>query len=345
MARLRDGTLRERQWFEEEPYGAFWERGYRDLRLSTMGGPSHEIVEVLPALPPGAKVLDLGCGEGRNSLFLAQKGFDVTAIDRSAAGINKLKTMAGRAGVALRPIVADIATIDLDEDYDLVMAHGVLYYLTNDEWRELLLQVKDRTRPGGFNIYTIFIFDQEYPRPHEFKSARYTGSFSPGELKEFYRGWEVIRDDRYVKWDQHPGIPLHYHPIEKLVARKITAKTAEAIIRSVPIGSVSMPNDRFDAIAMGWSEKDLLAACGPPDVVDTVVHADGLQFGAASVTVDCYELRLLYYGRTVLYLVNNQVWGKAIYSSHPTRVVLERSIQPPLNEGPVQTGLQGPAQA
>ena len=49
----------------------FWEQGYRDMAVSTMGGPNHDIVEILPALRPGARVLDLGAGEGRNAFFLA----------------------------------------------------------------------------------------------------------------------------------------------------------------------------------------------------------------------------------------------------------------------------------
>ena len=78
---------------------AFWEAGYAAPGVSTMGGPNHDIVELSRALPPRARVLDLGCGEGRNAFFLAGLGHDVTAIDISTAGIAKLAGLAESSGL------------------------------------------------------------------------------------------------------------------------------------------------------------------------------------------------------------------------------------------------------
>lgn len=320
MAVLKQRSLREQPWFEKEPWGAFWERGYRDPNVSTMGGPSHEIVELLPALPPGGKVLDLGCGEGRNSFFLASRGFDVTAIDRSEAAIDKLLTIAGRAGVDVCGIVSDIVNLDIVEDYDLAMAHGVLYYLTVDEWHDLLSQVKEHTAPGGFNAYSVFIFNDQYPRPNEFKSARYTASFTPNSLLDFYAGWEIVRYDVYVKWDQHPGIPLHYHPIEKLVARKPGGDGPAAVIEPVPVGPDRVPVDVFHSIEMGTTKEELIALCGQPDVIDTYMM-DGLQIGVgAASTMQNYDLQLWWYGKTLFYIIKGAVWGRSLFSTEPVRV-------------------------
>lgn len=323
MAVLKERKLRESAWFEQEPWGAFWERGYRDANVSTMGGPSHEIVELIAALPPGGKTLDLGCGEGRNTLFLAGRGFDTTAIDRSEAGIEKLRHVAAQAGLKVSGLVADIVNVELVETYDLVMAHGVLYYLSNMEWRDLLQQVKERTRPGGANAYSVFIFNDEYPRPSEFKSARYTHSLAPGELRDFYSDWEILRHDVYVKWDQHPGIPLHCHPIEKLVARKPGGDGPPAVIEPVPTGAEDMKRESFHCIPMGMPVNELRDLCGEPDVIDTYT-LDGLQMGAVSPIVNGYNLSLWFYGKTVIYVANGQVWGRALYSSQPVRVHFKR---------------------
>ena len=148
MGELAERRLKQ-NWYEKEPFGAFWEKGYRDGDASTMGGPSHEIIEIAPAYRPAHVLLDLGCGEGRNSVYLAGLGFDVTAIDRSTNGIEKLRNIARHIGLSITTFVADIATIEITDDYDLVMAHGVLYYLTNLEWRELLSQVKIHTPRMG----------------------------------------------------------------------------------------------------------------------------------------------------------------------------------------------------
>jgi tellurite methyltransferase len=51
-----------------------WEKGYADLEAKTFGGPSAEIIDLADQMPHGGTVLDMGCGEGRNALFLARRG-------------------------------------------------------------------------------------------------------------------------------------------------------------------------------------------------------------------------------------------------------------------------------
>ncbi len=327
MSKLEQHQLKETKWFEKEKWGAFWEKGYSDLNVSCMGGPSFEVVEIVPALPKNAKVLDLACGEGRNSLYLATKGFDVTAIDRSVAGINKLLHFAQKANVKVTGIVSDIVNLDILEDYDLVMAHGCLYYLSNEEWRALLSDVKDHTKPGGFNIYSVFIFNSKYPKPHEFKSARYMASFAPNELKEFYEGWEQYRYDVYDKWDSHPGIPIHCHPVEKLVARKPGGAKLNIQVEEVPT-KLNMTEEQLLSIQMGIPAGDVVKKFGIPDQKDKIT-AEGLQFGAVTVaregkpvaTVQNYDLELWYYGKKcVVYIMNGEAWGLAYHTSPPVRV-------------------------
>ena len=74
----------------------FWEGLYanRDA-VDTFGPPNPEILELLPTLPSNARLLDLGCGEGRLMLPLAEAGLEVVGVDVSEAGIAKLKRIAG----------------------------------------------------------------------------------------------------------------------------------------------------------------------------------------------------------------------------------------------------------
>jgi tellurite methyltransferase len=321
MAELKREELNQR-WYEKEPFGAFWERGYRDRDLSTMGGPSIEIYEIVPALAPGSRVLDLGCGEGRNSLFLAQHGCRVTCIDRSADAIDKVRLAADRLGVEINALVSDIAHLDLDSDYEVVLSHGVLYYLTNMEWRDLLSQAKERTTPGGFNIYSVFIFSDRFPRPHEFRSARYTHSLAPRELEEFYSDWEVIRYDQYVKWDQHPGIPIHAHPVERIVARKRAPGAPDGADYDVePIGGdgPDVPQELFDSVEIGATEEQVVGICGPPQRIHEQDFG-GSQVGATRHIDQSYVLRDLVYGRTAFQLINGEVRGKYLHETEPVRV-------------------------
>jgi tellurite methyltransferase len=64
--------------------------------------PSELAREVSRLLPPGAWVLELGCGEGRDSVFFATCGFKVTGVDVSAAGLHKAHRLARAQGVTIR---------------------------------------------------------------------------------------------------------------------------------------------------------------------------------------------------------------------------------------------------
>ncbi len=301
------------------PFDAFWERGYRDARVSTMGGPNHDIVELVPLLPPKARVLDLGCGEGRNSFYLAGLGCEVTAVDRSAAGISKLRTLAERAEVPLEGVVADLNDYEVQGRWDLVLAHGVIDYLDNATWRRLLTEVKDATSPGGINAYTCMLFTDEHPAGTEFEAAGFKHSVDQGELRAFYDDWELLRHDRYVKWDQHPGVPLHCHPVDKVVARRRGAG-APVVREPVPASEKLLPAAVFDGIELGLPADELLQRCGKPEVVDTVTM-NGLQLGVGpEAVVDGYLLSLWYYGRSLVYVVNGRVWGRARLDSPPVRV-------------------------
>src|ERR1051325_5565980 len=107
----------------------FWETTYQNLASDTFGKPSDEVIALAKELPPGAAVLDLGCGEGRNALFLAERGFDVTAVDVSEHGVNKLRLLASQRGLNVRTDVADMRSYHFDRKFDLIISHGCLHLI------------------------------------------------------------------------------------------------------------------------------------------------------------------------------------------------------------------------
>src|SRR5215469_15049772 len=87
---------------------AMWNQRYAETELLWSAGPNRFVEEELADLPPG-RALDLGAGEGRNAIWLAERGWQVTAVDFSAAGLAKAARLAGRRGVTgVRWVEADL---------------------------------------------------------------------------------------------------------------------------------------------------------------------------------------------------------------------------------------------
>jgi SAM-dependent methyltransferase len=85
---------------DSEPVGPGVCARSENLHLGHRGIPVARQVSAL--LPPGARVLDLGCGEGRDSVFFAERGFDVTGVDIARSGLSKAERLACARGVRVR---------------------------------------------------------------------------------------------------------------------------------------------------------------------------------------------------------------------------------------------------
>jgi len=194
-----------------------WEFGYADPAANTFGKPSAEVVRLADALPRGPAVLDVGCGEGRNALFLASRGFSVDAFDVSDAGIEKLRRGAGT--LAVRAWVEDAAAHAFSGSYDAVICHGVLHLFPPPVRARVLDGIRRGTKPGGANV--IAVFTDKVPAPPDL-APFFHGLFREGELASCYADWRIELRDAYVFSDEHPGGFRHTHALEKVVAWRPT---------------------------------------------------------------------------------------------------------------------------
>lgn len=87
----------------------FWESRYAEPRFAYGSEPNRWLVECEPRLPRAARILVPGDGEGRNGVYLARQGHDVTSMDMAASGLIKASALAKEAGVALTTLQADLA--------------------------------------------------------------------------------------------------------------------------------------------------------------------------------------------------------------------------------------------
>ncbi len=182
---------------------------------------------------PKGKALDVGCGEGRNTLFLAQNGYTVDAVDSSQTAIEKLQLLAEEYSVrpSITLTVADIKTIDFPQKYDLAVISYVFPFLKRSDIVMVLQKVKDSLTLGGCiyvsavttddNEYHQYSKEQQPVEPRTFFSPGlqcYYYFFEPGELKALFSDFFVINYTETVVKLQRPP---YTHAMCLIFAQKV----------------------------------------------------------------------------------------------------------------------------
>ena len=110
-------------------------------------------------LRPNGEILSLAEGEGRNAVFLARRGFRVTAVDGSAVGLDKARVLAEEHGVELQTVVADLGDFDLGiERWDGIVS--IWCHLPSTLRERLHRSVVSALRPGGVFLLEAYTPDQ-----------------------------------------------------------------------------------------------------------------------------------------------------------------------------------------
>lgn len=146
--------------------------------------------EVLNAagIVPKGKALDLGCGRGRNSLYLNLLGFDVTAVDHNPESIAFLNRIIEQENLSLDAHTYDIHNASLKGQYDFIVSTVVMMFLQADKIPSIIANMQNQTKVGGYNLIVCAMDTQAYPCTMPFSFT-----FKEGELKEYYKGWELIK--------------------------------------------------------------------------------------------------------------------------------------------------------
>jgi tellurite methyltransferase len=183
---------------------AGWDERYRTRRdENAPGEPTPLLVETVRERTAG-RALDLACGTGRNALWLAERGWHVTAVDGSQAAIQILSEHARRAGVTIDASVGDLEAHELSIDpdsFDLVL---MLYYLQ----RDLFEAAKAAVKPGGLLMAIVHTTEgNEEPTASRLRPG--------GELRAFFSGWRILHE-----YEGKPRDPAHRRAVAEIVVEK-----------------------------------------------------------------------------------------------------------------------------
>ncbi len=154
-----------------------WDKLFKGEEFTLGTDPSPylaENIEFIKSLVPGRKALDIACGEGRNSIFLAREGFDVTGLDISDSGLEKASKWTEREKLQIDFRIQNLEVYEFTETYDLIINFNFLL-------RDLIPKEVAALRPGG-----VIVFDSILDSPFVRTTHRKDFLLRPGELYSIF---------------------------------------------------------------------------------------------------------------------------------------------------------------
>lgn len=184
--------------------------------------PNSVCYQLLQIMPPFKryKLLDIGCGEGKDAAFFARNGYEVAAFDISDAGLEKNKRLADQIGVHVNVFKADILDFRLDSNFDILYSSGVLNYIKPEYRHEIFDNYKQFTNVNGLHVMNVFVHKPFVAPPPE-KEPNSLKWYS-GELLGHYHDW-FIKDSSEVIFDCNSSGISHKHAMAKIIAQNITS--------------------------------------------------------------------------------------------------------------------------
>jgi 2-polyprenyl-3-methyl-5-hydroxy-6-metoxy-1,4-benzoquinol methylase len=202
--------------------------GYDDLYAASRpqflwdSNPGRLVLRIAEWLEEGSSVFDVGCGDGKNALYLEERSFSVLGIDPSSNAIDLLRARFSAAG--RRPsgqyIEARIQDFSTDVSFDCLLSYGLFHCLAPTERYAIHTGLQSTVRVGGLMIFTTLLDTTSLPSDHGTPTITLTNSSEIVEL--LGRDWQVIEYSEGSISESHPPIAgWHTHDAAWLVARRI----------------------------------------------------------------------------------------------------------------------------
>jgi tellurite methyltransferase len=162
-------------------------------------------------------LLDIGCGEGRDSVFFAHNGYKVTGFDSSAEGVKKSLARADQLGLSIDFFQADINEYRLQEFYEVVYSSGALHYIPPPIREKILSNYKRFTTAGGIHACTVPISKPFLPKDPQ--ADKQEQDWRSGEILTYYHDWKIEFFTEEIL-DDKSGYKF---PVNRLIAREPSA--------------------------------------------------------------------------------------------------------------------------
>jgi ubiquinone/menaquinone biosynthesis C-methylase UbiE len=197
--------------------------------------PSEELVVLVRSgIVPKGLALDLGAGEGRDSIFLAEEGFDVIAVDFAESGLTKLKKFALERDLSVETIVCNALDLVLSKNsFTLVVATTFLDHLDRSDQILMIQKIKEWLKAGGFIFAEVFTVDDPGFRGLPIRMsecAKFVRTYyERGELLKQFSDFELQYYAEKIEYDESHGLP-HYHGTATLIAKKPSCRPSSRLV-------------------------------------------------------------------------------------------------------------------
>ena len=184
------------------------------------------------SLVPGKEVLDLGIGQGRNSISLAELGFNVTGVDYSTKCLEICKNACNK----LNLVQSDIRTFDIEKDkYDMILSGYVLHFLHKNDSYQIIENIKNNIKNNGIVYISIFSLDDYRFNKHSTSSNfetldnhilhnkindTYVSFFSKDEVLNLFSDFKTIFISEEYCLEQNVETP-RYAGVIKYIGQKL----------------------------------------------------------------------------------------------------------------------------
>ncbi len=182
--------------------------------------PSQTLSLIWKNFLANSKILDLGCGQGDDSLFLAKNGFAVVAVDSSNVIIDQLKIKKNKFNLDnLELVCDDINNFYIAKNqYQVIICRNVLNFLDKVKALEIIKNLQDNIQKDAYIILEVFTKND----PSFFSDKQFTSYFEEQELLKIFTDYKLIYYLENIILDPgHPDFSVpHKHGVSRIIVQK-----------------------------------------------------------------------------------------------------------------------------
>lgn len=195
-------------------------KNYEELYQSNdlyWGSAPNELVKKFAELAPSGKALDLGMGEGRDALYLASVGFDVTGVESADSGVLKCRELAEQKNLEIRAVCEDVREFKIAKNrYALILGINLFQFMAKTDAHKIVANIVTGLKRGGLFLCQAFTVDDPSYAVRKQKSKEINpGVFldASGNIYSLYHYGELLSFCSHLNGRQPTGSSVGLRPI------------------------------------------------------------------------------------------------------------------------------------